>query len=172
MDTGSIAYQERFPIEITDTGLTVNMRCIRVGVPLVVQLVDTSARDPAQIPAVEQDLSLRSFFGAQIPQGGHLSWNLPAASVNDFVRACDFSPLTSPWGHPTAEIAGRELDIVRLSPTGWPADRPAGTTRLSEDGYLFVACTDEWVRVETVIDRGVQLSAVEAFESRRGESNP
>lgn len=168
VDAGPIAYQETFAIESTDTGLTVSTRCIKVGVRLMIQLIDAAARDPALIPAIEQDLSMRSYFGGEIPHEGRLSWDAPARSVSDFVRACDFHPLTSPWGNPTAMIAGRELGILSVSQTGSPAGSPPGTTRTCDDGSVLVACIDEWVRVAEVIDQGRHLSAAQVMSTFEG----
>ncbi len=131
VDSGPIAYQETFPIEKTDTGLTLSTRCIKAGVKLMTKLVDVAAQDPAQIPAIEQDLSMRSFFGAGTPNDGRLFWTLSAKSVSNFVRACDFHPLLSPWGCPIATIAGRELGVARVSLTGAPADSPRGPSDLA-----------------------------------------
>lgn len=167
VDTGPIAYQETFPIEEQDTGLTVSTKCIRVGVELMLQLVDTAALDPDRLPVIEQDLGARTYFGAKVPNGGRLSWSQPAKSARDFVRACDFYPLSSPWGHPTAVIAGRELVIGRVTLSGEPADRPAGHSRADHMGSVFVACTDEWVRVDTVVERGRHLAAAEVLDAGR-----
>lgn len=163
VDSGPIAYQETFPIEKTDTGLTLSTRCIKAGVKLMTKLVDVAAQDPAQIPAIEQDLSMRSFFGAGTPNDGRLLWTLSAKSVSDFVRACDYHPLSSPWGYPIATIAGRELGVVRVSLTGAPADSPPGAVRSGGDHSVLVACIDEWVRVEAVVERGRHLPASDAL---------
>ena len=168
VDTGPIAYQATFPVEPTDTGLTVSTRCIRVGVDLMIRLVDTADRDPAQIPAVEQDLGKRSYFGREIPNDGRLSWAASATEVRDFVRACDFSPLRSPWGTPTAEIAGREVGVASMSVTGSPATDPPGSFRSCSDGSVLVACIDEWVRVDTVIVHGRRLAAAEGLSAVGG----
>jgi methionyl-tRNA formyltransferase len=168
VDTGPIAYQATFPVEPTDNGLTVSTRCIRVGVDLMIRLVDTADHDPTQIPAVEQDLSKRSYFGREIPNNGRLSWATPAKEVRDFVRACDFSPLRSPWGTPTAELAGREVGVAGMSMTGSPAADPPGSVRPTSDGSVLVACIDEWVRVDTVILHGRRLTAAESLSAVGG----
>lgn len=118
IDAGPLAYCERFPIEDTDTGLTVAMKCIRLGLPLIQRLLQAAATDPAAIPRLPQDLSKRRYFGAGPPEGGQLSWNTPARQIFDFVRASDYRPFQSPWIHPRACFNGRELGIVSARPTG------------------------------------------------------
>ena len=187
IDTGPIAYQVEFPIEPTDTGLSLNTRCIREGVRLIMRLVDQADRDPSEIPAIQQDLSRRSYFDGNVPYGGRLAWALPARKVCDFVRASRFHPFVSPWGTPTAEIGGREFGIAAVSSTGVRVEGDApGCLRRSSDRSMLVASADEWIRLDAIIDRGRLLTGTEALaqvigptdgrrrieESRRGESNP
>jgi methionyl-tRNA formyltransferase len=164
VDTGPIAYQVEFPIEPTDTGLSLSSRCIREGVGLMMRLVDTAERDPSAIPAIEQDLSRRSYFDGRVPYGGRLPWTLPARKIRDLVRACEFHPLPSPWGTPTAEIGGRAFGIVAVTATGERVEGEApGTLRRSTDGSPLVASADEWIRVETVLMQGRRLPGAAAL---------
>ena len=117
VDAGAIVYQETFPISDVDTGLTVSSRCARTGVQLVVRLLDALEHDPASLPRVEQDLGARSFYAASVPRGGRLDWDSPAATIVDFVRACDYYPLTSPWDTPRAWLDGREVGVTKATRT-------------------------------------------------------
>ena len=96
IDAGDIVFQQLFDIEEKDTGLTLFLRCIQFGVPMVLRLVELAASDPASIPYRPQDLSERSYFGRDAPQEGRIRWDLPARRVYDFVRACDYAPFPSP----------------------------------------------------------------------------
>jgi methionyl-tRNA formyltransferase len=100
IDTGPIVYQEFFDIDDADTGFTLSARCIRSGMPLVLRLMEAASIDPAAIPLTPQDLTKREYFGREIPHDGKLLWSLPARKIVNFVRACDFFPFPSPWGHP------------------------------------------------------------------------
>ena len=51
VDAGTIAYQELFPIEDSDNGLSVSSKCTRLGLALLEKLLDAAATDPASIPA-------------------------------------------------------------------------------------------------------------------------
>ena len=116
VDAGPVAYWAELPIEPDDTGVSLSAKCVRAGLPLVERLLD-DARSGG-IPRHEQDLARRGWHGAEAPHGGRLPWTLPAARAVDLVRAADYSPFESPWGHPTASLAGRPLEFVRLSRTG------------------------------------------------------
>jgi methionyl-tRNA formyltransferase len=151
VDTGDIAYAATFDLSENDTGLSVSVRCVREGVPLIERLLETAAADPAAIPKQPQDLSRRRYYKrAEVPDEGRVVWSRPARKIVDHVRAADYFPFASPWGSPTTAIAGRELAILRASTTGEPAGMPPGTVGAVRDGGVLVAAADDWVLVERV----------------------
>jgi methionyl-tRNA formyltransferase len=141
IDTGAIAFQETFPLEESDTGLSVALRCARKGVELIRKLVEVLARDPAALELKRQDLAQRRYFGKEVPQGGRIDWNAPARRIYDFVRACDYHPFASPWGTPIAQLGDRQVEVQKLALTGERCDAAPGVLR---DGCL-VATSDEWL---------------------------
>lgn len=159
IDAGAIAYQAAFPIEDEDTALSLSAKCVRKGVPLVLQLLETVSLDPKAIPFLEQDLSLRKYYGRAVPQGGRIHWGRSAREIVDFVRACNYYPLPSPWGHPAARIEGREIGIVKASRTGQLSDLGPGNIGPAVDSGVRVATGDEWVLISLVKDRGRYLEA-------------
>jgi methionyl-tRNA formyltransferase len=162
IDSGPIAYQEIFPIEPEETGLSLATKCIRVGVRLVARLVDTAVSHTDRIPAIPQDLTERSYFGRDTPYEGPLSWSMPAHAFVNFVRACNFHPLRSPWGTATAVVGDRTFGLRDAQLTGSPARAPAGSYRPGKEGSVLVACADEWVRLPQLIDGGRPVSAFAA----------
>jgi methionyl-tRNA formyltransferase len=164
IDTGAIAYQERFDLSPEDTGLSVSVACVRRGVPLVLQLLAAAAEGgAAAIPAVEQDLSKRRYFGREVPQDGALDWTQPAERVVAFVRACDYLPFPSPWGHPRTMLGGREVSVAKAVITGEPVDAPPGTIGKAEGSAVRVAAGDEWVLVRRVVAEGASVDAAAAL---------
>lgn len=158
VDRGPIAYEARFPIAPDDTALTVSARCTRLGVGLVRQLLEAAAQQRGErrraIPAIPQDLDRWRYFGRDIPSQGWIDWSRPAREVVNFVRACDYGPLPSPWGQPRARLEGgeeTELAILQVAVTGAACDAPPGTVRRSGVGggeRVEVATGDEWLRIE------------------------
>lgn len=146
IDTGAIVYQASFPIRPEDTGLSLALRCIREGLPLIDRLLEGLSRDPFILPEEKQNLSERRYFGRGAPQGGALDWAVPARRIRDFVRACDYRPFASPWGAPRARLEGGEVELVEVALTGEPARAAPGTKREEAKG-LFVAAADEWLRI-------------------------
>jgi methionyl-tRNA formyltransferase len=162
VDTGAIAYEGRFPIDPADTGLSLSVKCVRQGLPLVTRLLETAAADPASIPARPQELARRRVYLARdVPNDGRLSWSEPARRIVDFVRAADYSPFPSPWGHPRARLDETELGIVKASLTGTPADAPRGTVDVRGAGETHVAAADEWVAVHRLQVDGKYVGAGE-----------
>jgi methionyl-tRNA formyltransferase len=147
IDAGPIAYQALFPIDESETALSVSTRCVREGLPLIMRLLEVAAKNPAEIPAIPQEMQTREYFDAGVPEGGRLSWDWPAQKVVDFVRACDYLPFRSPWGHPLTYVGTEELAILKARRTRLRADAPPGTVgELTGEGTR-VASKDEWVLV-------------------------
>ena len=151
IDGGRIAGQASFPIEATDTPLILMSKCVRAGVPLLMDLLAVAARDPAALDLRQQDLSQRRYFGPEVPESGRICWSRRAQQVADFIRACDYAPYASPWGHPRASLRGRNLAIGKASVTGEPAKAPPGTVGAVSQAGARVACADEWILVSQIL---------------------
>jgi UDP-4-amino-4-deoxy-L-arabinose formyltransferase/UDP-glucuronic acid dehydrogenase (UDP-4-keto-hexauronic acid decarboxylating) len=167
IDTGPIAYEQAFDITDADTGLSVSTKCVRGGLPLVSRLLEDAAGNGALIPAIEQDIARRRYFGREVPQGGKIVWSRPARQVVDFVRACDYLPFPSPWGEPVARLGEQEVAILRASRTGEPVGEPPGTIGRVEGGDALVATADEWIRVHRIRVGGIVVDAGAAVEPGR-----
>jgi len=161
VDTGPIVYQSLFPIDADDTALSLSFKCVREGVALMVRLLGVAAADPANIPLVEQDLAKREYFSGAVPEEGRFSWSWPARRVVDFVRACDYSPFHSPWGHPRTRLNAQEFALAKARPTGLACEALPGTVGKSMDCGVHVACQDEWVLVNKLLVAGASLSPQE-----------
>lgn len=154
IDTGPIAYQRSFEIGRGDTGLAVAGKCVRHGVPLVVELIEQAQVEPSGIPRVDQDVARRNWRGKGPPNEGRIDWTRPAAEIERFVRASDYGPFTSPWGYPQAELRGRRVGIAKVSLTGIARSAPPGTVGEPTDDGVLVTAGDEAVLVETVHSNG------------------
>lgn len=170
VDAGPIAYEAWFDLDDEDTALTVSAKCVRAGIPLIEKLLKTVAADLTAIPAIPQDPSQRRYFGKNVPDGGELLWSRPARRVVNFVRACDYLPFRSPWGHPRVRLEGRELAIVKAKPLDEAATAPAGTVGDPVGRAVKVAAADRWVLVHRLLcdgqpqDGAAQLRPGQRFE--------
>jgi methionyl-tRNA formyltransferase len=113
------------------------------------------------LPRVSQDLNKRQYYGRGLPHNGQLIWSLPAQQALNFVRACDFSPFLSPWGHPQTRKGNLEIQIVKATPTGLPAGSAPGTVGWLESCGLVIACGDEWISVTKVKVQDKFMNAAE-----------
>ena len=151
VDTGPIAYRSVFDLDDLDTGLSVMGKCVRHGVPLISRLVGDASRARSSIPACEQDLSKRRYFGHEVPNGGNVAWSAPAREIVRFVRAADYAPFNSPWGIPQAQFNGRPLGIAKASRTREPADvAPGQVGQRRSRGSILVAAAEEWISVDRI----------------------
>lgn len=148
IDTGAIAYQSDLMIDEDDTGLTLSAKCVRAGLPLLHDLLQAASLDA--IPSRPQPDGIRRYYGKEVPHEGRLLWTESAARVVNFVRACDYVPFHSPWGHPRAYLGGRELSVLKAARTGEAGDAPAGTVGRQVGTDVLVAARDEWVRLRRV----------------------
>lgn len=164
IDAGPLVSQTLFPIEDEDTALTLSAKCVRLGLPLIEELLDIAAVNVQDIPRHPQDLNQRAYFGPEVPQNGRLSWSRPAREVLNFVRACDYLPFPSPWGHPTSRLNGHAMEILKTLPTGVACQAEPGAITTTQEGKPWVACADEWVQVERVRVDGHILRADEVLE--------
>lgn len=154
VDAGPIAYQSEFEIDERDTGLSLSTKCVHEGLPLMLRLVESAREGRDAIPARAQDRSRRRYFGREVPQGGRLDWGVPAGRVVDFVRAADFHPFASPWGHPVSRLGEREVGIAKARRTGDSAIVAPGTIGETEEDGVRVACADEWIVVQRLHAEG------------------
>jgi methionyl-tRNA formyltransferase len=164
IDTGSIAYQALFDIDDNDTGFSVSVKCIKFGLELVKKLLETAAISPELIPTIQQDFSLREYFGRGTPDDGWLNWSRPAREVYNFVRAADYSPFSSPWQVPRSRLGNEEIGFVKVALTGQASEELPGTIGQRKGEAISVSCADEWIDVKRVLKEGKVVNAIDLLE--------
>jgi methionyl-tRNA formyltransferase len=165
IDAGDIAYEARFDIDDRDTALSLYSKCLRFGVPLVSRLLQEAADGALQLTA--QDPERRRYFGRDVPDHGRVSWQKPAGRIHDFVRACDYAPFPSPWGHPVTGVRDQAFAIARSELAGSSDLAAPGTIGKVDDAGALVACGDGWLRLRRLLleDRPIAPAAL----LRRGD---
>jgi methionyl-tRNA formyltransferase len=149
-DEGTIAFDESFRIEDRDTAGSLSLKAARAGERLLARFIEATQVGANAIPRRPQDHARRVYFDPAMPQGGVLDWSRPARNVVDFVRAYDFLPFASQWGHPVTHAHAGKVEIARARRTGVQAGSPPGTVSTDATGRIVVAAADEWVVVERV----------------------
>jgi methionyl-tRNA formyltransferase len=167
VDAGPIAYQRLFPLGDEETGLSLFLKCIEDGLLLVAELLETAEAAPDRIPRLEQRLERREYLRSGPPEEGRLRWDRPADEVVRFVRACDFRPFVSPWGHPRAPPTGHKLGVLSCRPTGRAVDGPPGALGEVVGSGVEVSCADTRVILEDVLHEGRACKAADVVARSR-----
>ena len=163
IDTGALVFQTLFTIGEHDTALAVYTKCIREGVSLIGHLLDILTHDPKTIPLTPQDLTQREYFGKRAPDEGRINWARPAREIYNLVRACDYFPFASPWGHPRASCAGQEIALSKVRLSQRACDCAPGMLGERTTNSVAVACGDEWLWCEKLLIEGRSCNAAEVL---------
>jgi len=162
IDTGAIAFSKQFALDENATGLTVSNTCVKLGIPLIESLLDLAAEDPDSIPAHPQNSDQRRVFRRdEIPNRGRIDWSNSAREITAFVRAADYGPFPSPWGHPKVRLGKLDLEVLKASATDKVTDLAAGTVLTSCDEAVAVAAGDRIVLLQKVQLDGTPANACE-----------
>ncbi|MGH3873694.1 MAG: amino acid adenylation domain-containing protein [Pseudonocardiaceae bacterium] len=135
LDGGDILKQRTVPIETTDTGYTLNVKCLLAGISSFTELIDELAEQRAG--RTRQDPSSRTYHTRTTRPPGALtiSWQRCAQEIDAAVRATDFGSHPNEFGTvklwcPPGFVVVRESElcaqlssappgtVVSMSPTG------------------------------------------------------
>ncbi|WP_448205603.1 methionyl-tRNA formyltransferase [Azospirillum sp. sgz302134] len=165
IDAGPVVEEKSFAIGPDDTALIVYSRCVKLGLPLVLEFVERCARDPAVVrhPLVQHccpDPARRRVYGREPPNGGWIDWEWPAATIVNFVRASALGPFAAPWGVPKLRLGDDTLGVVRIRRLGRVPDAPAGVVvAVNGNGSAIVAARDDTLLLEQLVVGGRRIAA-------------
>lgn len=166
IDTGNVIYEVHFPISNKDTGLSVSLACVQKGLDLIDLLLMELGNNPLNIPIKSQNLNNRHFYKRnQIPNNGFIDWENPAHKIDAFVRACNYSPFTSPWGEPKAKLKNTEIAILKTEVSSIECDKKPGTVSENVKGEISVATNDFWILITKCKLNGKSILPSDLFES-------
>ncbi len=169
IDTGSIIFQEKEPISLTDNVGTVYERLMHKGAKLVLQTVQ--AIESGNYPQEPQDESGHINHAPKIfKETCEINWNQPVKQVYDFIRG--LSPYPVAWtmlNDKTCRIyEARMLEAESLTQpthrTASPEER-ALIGSFSTDGkkYLHFQCIDGVLAIENLQLEGKKRMGIEEF---------
>ncbi|MEM8564773.1 MAG: formyltransferase family protein [Pseudomonadota bacterium] len=168
IDTGPIAYAERFPLSEQDTGLTVSAKCVTLGVPLIDKLLDIANDSPQGIPRVSQNQGKRKLYKrSDLPNEGWIDWSNTSRQVAAFVRAADYGPFPSPWGPPQCRSGDLTFGLVNVKVQSDAISAPEGTVLEICDRTAIVATGDGAVAIHRLHMDGEFFDAAEVLEAGR-----
>lgn len=157
IDTGSVIFQEREPIQPSDTVGTLYERLMQKGSWLVLRTVQAIAAGTA--PSQPQNESGELKHAPKIfRETCQIDWQQPGQKIYNFVRG--LSPYPAAW----TELQGKTLKVYRVQLSGKPAaDKAPG--EWASDGKTWLACkaADELLYVEELQLEGKKRMTIEEF---------
>ncbi|MGH8149547.1 MAG: formyltransferase, partial [Steroidobacteraceae bacterium] len=163
-DAGPIVGQERVPIGIDDTALTVSLAVAAAAARLLTRSLPLLAVGP---PAgLAMDLGSGSYYGGRTPEDGRIDWAWPAARVHNLIRA-----VAPPFPGAFADAGGARLSFEGSGWLGEPARYPADAPCLyAERGGLRLDCADGVRLAIPGVRLGERALGAEAFERLHGRA--
>ena len=162
IDTGSIIFQEKEPISLTDNVGDVYERLMHKGAKLVLKTVQ--AIEAGDYPQEPQDESQHINHAPKIfKETCEINWNQPVKKVHDFIRG--FSPYPVAW----TILNDKNCRIYQANYSPSQEEKGLGDEvnvgSFSTDGkkYLHFQCADGLLAVEELQLEGKKRMGIEEF---------
>jgi methionyl-tRNA formyltransferase len=127
VDSGEIAQQREFPIEITDTAKDLYEKVKRLGAEMVQELI--TSLEKGEAVRIPQDPSKATYLRKRTKEDGLIHWEEGAMKAYNLIRA-----LTSPYVGAHTFLNGKEIKIWGALPPGSCA---AGNNQGHEPGEII-----------------------------------
>ncbi len=157
IDTGSVIYQEKEPIYLTDDAGALYERLMHRGASLVVRTVEAIERGnyPSlpQVPTGNENHAPKIF-----KETCEINWNNPAHAIHNLIRG--LSPYPGAW----TVLNGKTFKLYRTNvlPPTTPATTP-GTIRTDQKTHLHISTVDGWIEVLEWQPEGKRRMAMTEF---------
>ena len=170
IDTGSIIFQEKEPISLTDNVGDVYERLMHKGAKLVLKTVQ--AIEAGNYPQEPQDESKHINHAPKIfKETCEINWNQPVKKVYDFIRG--LSPYPVAW----TTLNDKNCRVYRAGMVSDSLTQPSPEERASigsfstdDKKYLHFQCSDGLLAVEELQLEGKKRMGIEEF--LRGYKSP
>jgi len=140
IDSGPIAYTQNFPVLPSDTGLSLFMKCMKVGAELSLEVLKDIGSGYMP-PRIMQDLSKRKLYTNKDSKNGNISWLWSSKKICNFIRAVDYSPLSSPTYIPTCVLKdGRQINILKATPMRNVSRQAGEIVAVVDEGIIVGTC--------------------------------
>lgn len=127
VDSGDIALQREFPIEITDTAKNLYQKIKRLGAEMVRELI--TKLEKGEVPRIPQDHSKATYLRKRNKEDGLIHWEEGALKAYNLIRA-----LTLPYVGAHTFWKGKEIRIWGAPP---PVRVGAGMAKAMNPEKLF-----------------------------------
>lgn len=158
IDTGSIIFQEKEPIDVNDTVGTLYDRLMKKGAQLVLKTV--RAIEQENYPSVAQTESTELKHAPKIfKETCEINWNRSAEQVRNFIRG--LSPYPAAW----ATLNGKVFKIFKASigsQNGVASILP-GELRSDNKTYVEVRTADGWISIDELQPEGKRKMTIQEY---------
>lgn len=156
IDTGSIIFQEKEPIDANDTAGSLYERLMNRGAALVLKTVTGIAAGKYQ--STPQPKGVASKPAPKIfKETCEIKWNQTSEQVRNFVRG--LSPYPAAW----ASIEGKTYKIFKVSIVSGNEKKSAGDYTTDHKRYLYFKTEDGWVSIDELQPEGKRKMGIEDF---------
>ncbi len=156
IDTGSIIFQDREPINDDDTAGTLYERLKHRGAELVLRTVKGIAE--GKYNSIPQQVTPGLKAAPKIfREMCEISWNQNREQIRNLVRG--LAPYPSAW----TTIAGKSFKIFKVSGVDDHVNGAAGEYRTDNKSYLYVRAADGWVSIDELQAEGKRPMPVTEF---------
>jgi len=164
IDTGSIIYQEKVPVEPDQTAGELHDALSHTGAELVLKTVQAIAEGTA--PAIPQNENGESRNLKTAPkifrEDCHIDWSLPANKIHNFVRG--LSPYPAAWTHLLCPNDKKILlKIYRTSVDQGHTNHPYGTVVSNGKDMLKISAPDGYLHIKEIQQEGKKRLKVEDY---------
>jgi methionyl-tRNA formyltransferase len=156
IDTGSIIFQEKEPIDKEDTAGALYERLMNKGAKLVLKTVHAIAAkkytSTPQRPAPGLKHAPKIF-----KETCQIDWNKTSEEIRNFVRG--LSPYPSAW----AIIEGKTYKIHNVSITNSDKQQPAGSVQTDNKNIISIKTADGWIAIDEIQPEGKRKMGIQEF---------
>jgi methionyl-tRNA formyltransferase len=155
LDTGPILLTKKIPIDLEDTGESLETKLAPMGAELLV--VTLAAWEAGRITPQPQDDSRATKAPLIKKEHGRVDWSLDAKEIACRVRAF------IPWPVAHAEIEGKKVKIFETAIAAQSSGSPGETLSIDNNGVTIACGSGTSIRLIEVQAEGKKRMAADAF---------
>lgn len=149
IDGGDILVQETFPISDKETTLSLNLRCLQVGLSSFQTLLPTLKQ--RKITASPQHPNVGSYYGLHTKpeSAGVLDWQWPAQKLSRYVRALNVGEKCNRFCSPKCFVKSQMYLVNKLETLSVCSDKKAGViVAIHKEGWQITTGTQDIILTE------------------------
>ncbi len=156
IDTGSIIFQEKEPVDDQDDAGSLYERLMKKGGQLVLKTV--RAIETGNCPSIPQPETGAIKHAPKIfKETCEIKWNQPGEKVRNFVRG--LSPYPTAW----TTFHGKTYKIYKVSIVDHQKESAADEFGTDNKNYLYIKTTDTWISIDELQPEGKRRMTVREF---------